>query len=150
MTNLSTLFHLLDLFYNTDDRECFTKKLIEDGSIKNSIVQIKRKDNSTSMISISAVLIKDSNEEPQYIDGTIDDISDKIKLDEGRENLIVELQTSLRFLNQPIGHFVKHLITCNMQMPIYKVAKLMTKEKFSAALIKTDSDKYVGIITPAV
>ena len=34
-----------------------------------------------------------------------------------------------------------------MQMPIYKVAKLMTKEKFSAALIKTDSNEFVGIIT---
>ena len=34
-----------------------------------------------------------------------------------------------------------------MHLPIYKVAKLMTKEKFSAALIKADTDEFVGIIT---
>ncbi len=138
---------LLDLFHSSSDKNSFTKKLIDNGSIKNSIIQIKTKDGSTSMVSISAVLIKGSNDEPQYIDGTIDDISDKIKLDEERENLIVELQTSLRFLNQPIGHFLKHLVTCNMHMSIYKVAKLMTKEKYSAALVKTDTDEFIGIIT---
>lgn len=139
--------NLFDLFPNSADIKCFTKKLIDDGSIKNSIIQIKTKDGSISVVSISAILVNDSNNKPQYIDGTIDDITNKIKLDEERENLIVELQTSLRFLNQPIGYFVKHLVSCNMQMPIYKVAKLITKEKFSAALIKTDSDEFIGIIT---
>ncbi|MEN8193854.1 MAG: DUF294 nucleotidyltransferase-like domain-containing protein, partial [Bacteroidota bacterium] len=139
--------NLLDLFHNSSDRENFTKKLIDYGTVKNSIIQIKRKDGSTSVVSISGVIVKASNDEPKYFDGTIDDITDRIKLEEERENLIVELQTSLRFLNQPVGHFVKHFVTCNMHLPIYKAAKLMTKEKFSAALVKTDTDEFVGIIT---
>ena len=139
--------NLLDLFHDSDDRNSFTKKLSDDGTVKNSIIQIKTKDGSTSIVSISGILVKDSNDEPQYFDGTIEDITDKIKLDEERENLIVELQTSLRFLNQPIGNFVKHHVTCNMHLPIYEVAKIMTKEKYSAALIKTDTDEFIGIIT---
>ena len=136
-----------DLFQNTDDKKYFTQKLLNDGSVKNSIVQTKQKDGSISMISISAILEKDSNDNSQYINGTIDDISDRITLEEERENLIVELQTSLRFLNQPIGNFVKHFVSCNIQLPINRVAKLMTKEKFSAALVKTDSNEFIGIIT---
>lgn len=139
--------NLLELFHNRVDRKSFMKKLVDDGAVKNSIIQIKTKDGSTSIVSISAVLVKDTNDEPIYFDGTIDDITDKIKLEEKRENLIVELQTSLRFLNQPVDHFLKRMVTCNMHLPIYKVAKMMTKKKFSAALIKTDSDEFVGIIT---
>ncbi len=139
--------NLLELFYNRADRKSFMKKLMDDGAVKNSIIQIKTKDGSTSVVSISAVIVRGTNEEPKYFDGTIDDITDKIKLEEKRENLIVELQTSLRFLNQHVNHFLKHLIICDMHLPIYKVAKLMTKEKFSAALIKTDTDEFVGIIT---
>ncbi len=138
---------LFDLFFNRDDRKSFTQKLIDDGAVKNSIIQIKTKEGSTSIVTISAVLVKDANNNPIYFDGTIDDITDKMKLEEERENLIVELQTSLRFLNQPISNFLKHLVTCNMHSPIYKVAKRMTKEKFSAALIETDAKEFVGIIT---
>lgn len=140
-------FSLFDFFHNPDDKKSFTKKLIEVGSVKNSILDIKTKDGSVAIVSISAVLVKDSDDLPKYVDGTIDDISDKIKIEEERENLIVELQTSLRFLNQPISHFLKNCIECNLNTPIYKVAKLMTKSSYSAALIKTDSDEYVGIIT---
>ncbi len=139
--------NLLDLFHNRSDIKSFTKKLIDEGSVKNSIIQIKIKDGSTSIVSISAVLVRGIKDEPKYFDGTIEDITDKIKLEEKRENLIIELQTSLRFLNQPISHFLYHLVSCNMNMPIHKVAKIMTKEKFSAALIKTDADEFVGIIT---
>jgi PAS domain S-box-containing protein len=140
-------FNLLDFIHNSDDKKDFKDKLIKEGSIKNSILDIKTKDGSVAIVSISAVLVKDSNDTPQYIDGTIDDISDKMKIEEERENLIVELQTSLRFLNQPISHFLKNSIECNLKTPIYKVAKLMTKSSYSAALIKTDSGEFVGIIT---
>ena len=34
-----------------------------------------------------------------------------------------------------------------MNMPIHLVAKKMTNEKFSAALVKTEKDNYIGIIT---
>ncbi len=139
--------NLPDLFYNHADRKDFTKKLSEDGAIKNSIIRIRNKDGSTAMVSISAVLVKNQQGKAEYYDGTIDDISHKIKLDEERENLIVELQASLSFLNQPLDRFVKHMISCDMNMPVHKVASVMTREKYSAALIKTEKDEFVGIIT---
>ncbi|MBU0474924.1 MAG: cache domain-containing protein [Bacteroidetes bacterium] len=138
---------LLDLFHNRFERNDFTKFLLETGVVTDSIIRIKTKDGSTAIVSISAVLVMDSKNEPKYFDGTIEDITNKIKLAEERENLIVELQTSLRFLNQPIGHFLKHFVTCNMNLSINRVAKLMTKEKYSAALIKADSNEFIGIIT---
>ncbi len=144
--DLRTL-NLLDLFHNKADRKNFLKQLVDENAVKNSVVQMKTKDGSISMVSISAVLVRDIQGKPDYFDGTIDDITHKIKLEKERDNLILELQTSLRFLYQPISLFVRHLVTCNMNLPIHRVAKLMTNEKFSAALIQTEDDKPVGIIT---
>jgi len=138
---------IYDIFHNIADRKSFSKRLVAEGSIKDNIIQIKKKDGSTSIVSISAVSIKSPNNEVEYFDGTIDDITDRIKQEEERENLITELQTSLRFLNQPIERFVKHIVVCDMHMPIHQVAKKMTSENFSAALIKSEQDNYIGIIT---
>lgn len=139
--------NLLDLFHLRADEKAFLKKLTDSGVIESQVVQIKRKDGNIAIISISAVLVKDENGEPLYCDGVIDDITERIKQDEERENLIVELQTSLRFLNEPIAHFVKNLVTCNMGWPIYKVAKLMTRRQYSAVLITTEAGEYTGIVT---
>ncbi|MBI9071183.1 MAG: cache domain-containing protein [Melioribacteraceae bacterium] len=139
--------NLFDLFHNYSDKDSFINKLKENNSVKNSIVQIKKRDGSTSMVSISAVIVNSNYGSDKFFDGTIDDITDKMKLEEERENLIVELQTSLRFLNQPIEHFLKHFVTCNYKTPVHIAAKEMTKKKYSAALIKSDDNKYIGIIT---
>lgn len=139
--------NLFDFFNDKLERKNFTEKLKEANVLSDYIIRLKNRDGSISSVSISAVLIKDSDDNPIYIDGTIEDITERIKLDEERENLIVELQTSLRFLNQPIGHYLKHFVECDMHMPINKVAKVMTKQKYSAALIKTESGEFVGIVT---
>lgn len=139
--------NFFELFCSKADRKNFVKKLTDEGSVKNSVIQIRTKDGSTSVVSVSAVLVKDINGQPDHFDGTIDDISDRIKLEAQRDNLLVELQTSLRFLNQPINHFLKHMISCDMYTPIYKVAALMTRSRYSAALIKTENGETVGIIT---
>lgn len=139
--------NLINLFSSNSDKKNFTNLLMKQGSVKNVTLQIKTNDGATSIVSISAVLVYDEQNNPLYFDGTIDDITDKINVEEQRENLIVELQTSLRFLNQPINHFLSHLIACNMHMPIYQVATLMTKEKYSAALVKTEAGEFIGIIT---
>ncbi|MBU2494128.1 MAG: cache domain-containing protein [Bacteroidetes bacterium] len=138
---------LFDLILNKIDQKSLLKRILSDGRINNLIIQMKKKNGEVSIFSISAVLVKDENNEPVFCDGIIEDINDKIKLDEERENLIVELQTSLRFLNEPVEKFIKNAVACNMNLPISKAAKMMTSKKYSAALIVTESNEYVGIVT---
>lgn len=138
---------IFDLFREAEDRNAFIKNITETGSIKNSIVQITRGDGSASMLSVSAVLIKDEDGNQSYCDGIIEDVTARIKLNEERENLITELQSSLHFLNQPIKLFAKEIISCNMNKPVAIAAKLMSKKKYSALLVTSDSEEFVGIIT---
>jgi PAS domain S-box-containing protein len=139
--------NIFDLFHNGEDRKSFVKNLMQNESIKNAVVQITRGDGTSSIISVSAVIVEDDTGSKIFCDGIIDDITERIKLSEERENLITELQTSLHFLNHPIEHYAKEIVSCNMNLPIYQAAELMTKKKYSAILITSDSGEYIGIIT---
>ena len=138
---------LSELFHNEDEYNLFFDNLSSAGELNNRVLQIRKKDNSTSIVSVSAILVKDEKDNLDYCDGIIEDITDKIKIDEERENLIVELQTSLKYLHQPLENFLRHTVSCNMNLTIYEAAKIITKQKYSAALVKTDSGEYIGIVS---
>ena len=147
--NYEDLFEikLVELFLKEDDHKLFFENLFANEELINRVVQIRKKDGSTSVVSISAMLVKDEKENIMYCDGIIEDITDRIKIDEERENLIVELQTSLKFLHQPIENFLSHNCACNMNSTIQQVAKIITKQKYSAALVITDENEYIGIVS---
>ncbi len=138
---------LFDLFNNKQDQKTLYKQLLKDGTVKNSVIKVRKKNGEASIISFSALLIKDENNKPIYCDGIIEDISEKIKIDEDRENLILELQTSLHFLNEPVINFLKKAVECRMDESIENVAKQLTKSKYSAALIVRDTGEQIGVIT---
>jgi len=147
--SLDSLYNvnIFDLFHEREDRKSILKKLANDGAIKNAIIQINRGDGTASIISVSAVLVKDESGKQIYCDGIIDDVTERIKLNEERENLITELQTSLHFLNHTIKNYAKEIVSCDMNLPIHKAAELMTRKKYSAILITSETNNYIGIIT---
>ena len=138
---------LSELFPNDEEYKLFFDNLHSKSELNNRVLQIRKKDGSTSVVSVSAILVKDEKDNIQYCDGIIEDITDRIKIDEERENLIVELQTSLKFLHQPLENFLRHSVTCNMNSTIHEAAKVITKQKYSASLVTTDAGEYIGIVS---
>lgn len=138
---------LVDFFEDREYEKEFLKELFSNGYAKNKIVQIRRKDSTLAILSISIVIVYDENGNARYCDGIIEDITGKKKAETDRENLISELQTSLLFLNQPIKPFVKEYIACDISTPISKVSKLMTNNNTDVVLIKTVNNEFVGILT---
>jgi len=139
--------NIMDGFRDPESRKNFLTTLSENGFVKNRILDIKRDDGTNTIISISAVLTKDEMGVVRYCDGIIEDITEQKKKDDEREKLIIELQTSLLFLNQPIRDLIKENIECDMNMPILKTASIMTKNNFSAALVNTPTGECIGIVT---
>jgi len=138
---------LKDLFHNRDELDVFFEKLKSGNELRNTALEIRKKDGSTSIVSISAVQVESDPGSEMYCDGIIEDITERIKLDEEKENLIVELQTSLKFLHQPLDHFLNQIVSCNMNTSIHKAAKIITRKKYSAALIQSDNGDFIGIVT---
>jgi PAS domain S-box-containing protein len=65
------------IYANKSDRDQFLDTLLKYGKVKNAEGQIKRKDGDKIWVSCSAKLIKNKDGTPLYIDGIIDNITDK-------------------------------------------------------------------------
>ncbi len=68
-------------YQNPEDWKTFTKKILERGFVKNEELQLKRKDGTPFIGSISAVVVKDDQEETTYFDGIIEDITERKQLE---------------------------------------------------------------------
>jgi len=66
-----------DLYKNSNDREKYSDKLFKVGSVKNEELQLQKKDGTSFIGSVSAVVVKNKNNEVKYYDGIIEDITER-------------------------------------------------------------------------
>ena len=85
---------------------------------------LRRHDGARVDVSLFAVLIQDDNGEVVYCDGIIEDITKQRKGEEEREALIAQLQTSLFFLQEPLGHSITPALSLDMDQSISRAASL--------------------------
>ncbi len=137
------------LFHEADEAANFFATLRSEHTVRRTVVSLRRPDGDVSIVSLSAALSEDGDreEERAYFDGIFDDITERKRTEEERDNIIAELQTSLLFLNEPVRHFVLDLKSCAMSDSIEKVATQMTKESCSALAVRSGSGEVVGIVT---
>ena len=117
------------------------------GSVKNRILRLRKKDGTVPILSVSAVLVKGDEGTEQMCDGVMEDITEREEAKQEREGLIVEMQTALLFLNQPVRDSVQAALSCDMTTPISKAALLMARNHTSAILVRTPENDVVGIVT---
>ncbi len=116
------------------------------GFLKNKVMDLQRR-SETASVSLSLVLTRNADGEVLYCDGIIEDVSEETRHDSHREKLIVELQTSLLFLNQPLRHVEGELLICESTLPVYRAAERMRDSGCSSLLVENASKEIVGIAT---
>ena len=138
---------ITNFFLDKTDAKIFIGNLLNEESVKNRIVQLKRLDGGKAVVNVSAILIKDNRGKNAFIDGIIEDVSELKKTEQAREEMIVELQTSLTYLNQPVKSFAKQCLRINMNVPIKMAAQEMRKNKVGACLVVSDVGETIGLLT---
>lgn len=150
---------ILDFFHDKEDRLKITRELLRDGFVKNRLLELKKKDGTRTVISMSAALLNSDTGEGRYCDGIVEDITEQKRAEEIREHLIVELQTAQLFFNRPVRQFLKELLACPMNAPIRKAAAMMSKKGRDAILVSVEggisegekteggSEGFMGIVT---
>jgi PAS domain S-box-containing protein len=136
-----------DLFFAAEDYEQCLRGLHQNGSIANHKVTLKKKDGGTIIVTLSAAVSQTAGADPKTVEGTLHDITAAARMERNRDDLIVELQTSLRFLYQPVGQFTGHFSTCTTDTSIRDAARRMGRNNATAVLVKTRQDEFVGIVT---
>jgi PAS domain S-box-containing protein len=138
---------LYDFFEDEADVKYFLNELNDKGVIKNKIIELTKASGGKFTASLSAVLIRTSETEKLSIDGIIDDISEKQKLDLEKEHMISDLQKTLFVLNQKITPFIKDVPTCSMNTKLAEAVKTMAERNSKIILINNDDGKAVGIFS---
>ncbi|MBN2572552.1 MAG: cache domain-containing protein [Ignavibacteriales bacterium] len=139
--------NLFDFFPDSIRRKELFQKLADEKKLKDFIINIKRKDNKVFTSSVTATIVEDENGEPKYCDGIIEDVTQRKIVQDERENIIQDLQNSLRMLNEPVKYFIQEIKSCDMNLSIEHVAKIMTEKNCDAILLQTAHSNYIGIIT---
>jgi signal-transduction protein with cAMP-binding, CBS, and nucleotidyltransferase domain/PAS domain-containing protein len=122
------------------------EEVLDNTYLKNKILPLRRGD-TTINLSISLALTKNVQGELGYCDGIIEDVSDVVQKEKDREQLIVELQTSLLFLNQPVRDVQGEFVICEESLAVHEAAKLMRENNSSSLLVKNEDGDIVGIAT---
>ncbi len=71
-----------DCYQSSEDRNKFITNISHDGSVSGYEVQLKRKDGSNFWDSLSAKAVKDENNKIKYIDGVLEDITERKSIQE--------------------------------------------------------------------
>lgn len=84
-----------DLYQNPGDRKKFNEKMLRHGFVKDEELQLKKKDGTFFMGSVSTVLVKDEKGDVKYYDGIIEDITERKRAEEDIKKAMGKLQTTL-------------------------------------------------------
>lgn len=137
---------LNDCFEDAVDFKSFNDDLMKNKSIQNRIVSISSP-GYKAVVSISAILVKDTNDDKLYLEGIIEDISEQNRTDKARDNLIYELQTAFLFLNKSVESFVKQIPSCKLNSTVIDAIKILAREKSDCLLIEDQGETKIGFLS---
>ncbi len=138
---------LSDFFATSTEFKAFHDRLIAGEEIKEYNLHIGTKDGTALFLSLSAVMVRDGDDQPLYTSGIMQDITNKHKNEAEQEALIQKLQTSLLFLHEPISNLGRDVVLCKMDTTIQQLSRLMTDRKVTAALVTDEASTVIGIVT---
>jgi len=138
---------LFEFIYNDEDKSLFLEELNREGFIKNRIIKLKNEKGKLLTASISAALVKGTNNEYRFIDGIIQDISEQHRSNKEREKIISDLQSSVVILSQRITQCIKNIPVCKPESSVLEAAEIMTNSRSRAIIVKGTDEVEKGIIT---
>ncbi len=140
---------LLDHFEGQQGGAELVSSFDQSGIAKELIFTLKNRDTDVETVALSMIQGRGVDGEVSYCDGLIEDISSQQRTAGERERLIVELQTSLMFMNQPIAAALTPFVSCERDTTVKEAARLMNEQSKNAILV-SDGGTMVGLVSDSL
>lgn len=141
-----TLPSLSALFPDAADYDEFFAQLQRDGAAERQL-HLATEDARTRVVRLQARLTRDQQGQPRFIDGVVEDVTERARRQVERDAFVERMQTSLLFLHQPVDQLGGGPVFCSADTPIRKVAAQMTAQAATAALVRSESGAVLGLVT---
>lgn len=105
------------------------------------------KDGRSFSFTLQAVLQRNENGEPEWIDGTIVDTTQYRTALRARDTQIKGLESQLAFLFKPLSSIEPKLVTCPLNTSVAAAAQLMSERDSSAIIVAGQTGTPLGIVT---
>ncbi|MBN2018341.1 MAG: PAS domain S-box protein [Candidatus Cloacimonetes bacterium] len=99
----------VQLYANTKDKEDFNRELMEKGFVTNREMLLQRKDKKTFWAKVTVMLIRDDNDNPQYYDGLVEDITERKQAEEQLKKTNIELRQLKENLEIKVKDAIKEI-----------------------------------------
>ncbi len=139
--------HIIDMLANSEDRKSLKNNLRENGFLKNTILNIRRKSGDYAVVSATLVVIGNDDTETLICDGIIEDITIREKEKADASSLITDLWASSFLLEQSLEQFQSPAVTLDSDSTINEAVHYLAKRKTDCLILTKNENKHIGIIT---
>lgn len=126
-------------------RRRVVSELAREGSLEIERLALRRDDGSSVDVRLFTVLVEEDAE--LLCDGVLEDITERTRGEAERDELIAQLQTSLFYLQEPIGPAVREAPQLELEESIAEAAARMSHTKTSALVVVSSSGEPIGLVT---
>jgi len=137
---------IFELIEDDEEKKRFLNDITTRTILTDYPLHIRRQNGLYGVISLSAVIEHNSDGSVIRIQGIMKDITEQKTLENVREDMYADIQVSLQMMNQQIKNITKNIVSCGVNLPVNKAARLMTNSNADAILIRSENN-YVGLIT---
>lgn len=138
---------LADLVDDDSQLKEFLSTLSKEQFIKDYTIRLRRQDGRWVVAAITAAAERNQSGETIYLYGTMTDISKQKEQELHKQQLLIEIQGRLLFMDQPVTNWVKEIVSCETKLPITEAAKLMSAHRTNVILVRDSSGEFLGTLT---
>jgi len=91
-----------NLYFNPEDRKVFTKEIIEQDKVKNKLIRMKKTTGEPFWASITASCHFNQSAKPEWIDGIIEDVTEKKEIEDKLSGYLKFFETLVNTIDNPV------------------------------------------------
>lgn len=138
--------YILDLFTDVDDKKKFRQTLIEKGFVKNQVIRLKRRNEQNTVVTVSLVVIYGNNNQPEFCDGIIEDVSLAQSTTSFNEDILKDFVSFTQSFLQPVKNCIKNPVFCAYNDVMSAVLLKMEQADTSVIFVKAEGGEVLGYI----
>ena len=137
---------LASLLSDDHDLSLLREELLA-GKVARRTLQVAASAEGVRSLALTAALARDGADAPAFIDGLLEDVTARVRLDSERDSMLERLRHSLAFLSEPVRDVVRPVAFCLPDATLQSTVELLGPASTSAVVVLSEKGEPLGLVT---